>query len=113
MKLKEVMNTLEAKIYTGEELLEREISFGCASDMISDILALAKPGSLLLTGIIAPQIIRIAKILDLSGIVIVRGKEPMEETIAKAKEERVPLLGTKFLLFDACGKLYEKGLRGT
>lgn len=113
MKLKEVQTILEAKIVAGEELLEREVLFGCASDMISDILAFAKPGSLLLTGIVAPQVIRVAKILDLAGIVIVRGKEPMAETIARAREEGIPLFITNLLLFEACGKLYEVGLRAT
>lgn len=112
MTLAEVKDVLEAKVYACEELLNKEIKFGCASDMISDILAFAKPGSVLLTGIVTPQIVKVGKILDLAGIVIVRGKEPLPETIDKAREEGIPLLGTKLFLFDASGRLYERGLRG-
>ncbi len=112
MKLSEIKDILEAQIYAGEHLLDREVHFGCAADMMSDVLAFAKPGSLLLSGLVAPQIIRVAKILDLAGVVIVRGKEPLLETIEKAKEENIPLLVTHLFLFDACGRLYEKGLRG-
>lgn len=112
MKLSEVRDILEAKVYAGEDLLNREVHFGCAADMMSDVLAFGKPGSLLLSGLVAPQIIRVAKILDLAGLVIVRGKEPLPETIKKAQEERIPLLVTHLFLFDACGRLYEKGLRG-
>ncbi|KUK13594.1 MAG: hypothetical protein PWQ16_1537 [bacterium] len=112
MTLSEIKDILEAKVYACEDLLDVNVEFGCAGDMISDILAFAKPCSVLLTGMITPQIIKAAKILDLAGIVIVRGKEPLPETVERAREERIPLLGTKFFLFNACGKLYERGLRG-
>lgn len=112
MTLAEIKDILEAKVYACEEFLDKDAAFGCASDMISDILAFAKPGSVLLTGIVTPQIIKVGKILDLVGVVIVRGKEPLPETIDEAKREGIPLMGTKFFLFDASGKLYERGLRG-
>ncbi|MCS7233707.1 MAG: hypothetical protein NZ900_06335 [Synergistetes bacterium] len=112
MTLAEIRDILEAKVYACEELLDKEVKYGCASDMISDILAFATPGSVLLTGIVSPQIVKVGKILDLAGIVIVRGKEPLPETVDKAKEENIPLLKTRYFLFDACGKLYERGLRG-
>lgn len=112
MTLAEVKDILEAKVYACEDLLDTEVEVGCAADMISDILAFAKPCSILLTGMVTPQVIKVAKILDLAGVIIVRGKEPLPETIERAKEERIPLLGTKLFLFNACGRLYERGLKG-
>ena len=77
-----------------------------------DILAFAKEKVLLLTGLINPQVIRTAEMLDIKAIVFVRGKFPSEDMIELAKEKQITLLSTNDHLYTACGKLYEKGLGG-
>jgi hypothetical protein len=57
-------------------------------------------------------VLQVAEILDLKGIIFVRGKEPDKSIIAEAEKRRLPLLTTDNLMFDSCGKLYSKGLRG-
>ena len=81
-----------------------------ASDLISDILSLRGPGSLLLTGLTNTQVIRTADILDFVAICFVRGKLPQPETIRLAEEKGIPLLATPHLMFEACGLLYDTGL---
>lgn len=77
MKLSAVQKLLKAKILTGEELLDQiEVKMICGSDLISDVLTFTKAKSLLLTGLTNPQIIRTAEMIDLCGIVFVRGKPP-------------------------------------
>ena len=67
---------------------------------------------MLLTGLTNPQIIRTADILEIAAIIIVRGKKPSLETIHLAKEVNLPILSTKYILFETAGRLYEKGIRG-
>ena len=79
---------------------------------MSDVLRYARTGSLLLTGLTNMQVLQEAEILDLKGILFVRGKIPDKELIQQAEARRLPLLATEGLLFDSCGLLYENGLIG-
>ncbi len=90
--------------------MEVRAAFG--ADLMSDVLAFAKPGSLLLTGLTNPQVVRTSDVLDIAAIIMVRGKRPLPETIQLAEELRIPLLTTKFILFEAVGRLYAKGIVG-
>ena len=77
---------------------------------MSDVLAFCTPGSLLLTGLTNVQIVRTAQMLDIPAIVFVRGKVPLEETVQLAKDNGIPILLTRYSMFEACGVLYEKGM---
>ncbi|MEW5806805.1 MAG: hypothetical protein AB1756_05615 [Acidobacteriota bacterium] len=111
MKLREIKEILDCEILFGEENLEEEVSSACGCDLMSDVLAFAQVGSLLLTGLINIQSVRTTYIANSKAIVYVRGKRPDEETVHLAKEKGIPLMSTKLRLYDACGKLYLKGLR--
>jgi predicted transcriptional regulator len=112
MKLKEVKAILDADILVGHDLLEMEVDTAFGADLLSDVLTFAKPGCMLITGLTNHQIIRTADILEIAAIIIVRGKKPAPETIRLAKELEIPVLSTKYILFETAGRLYEKGMRG-
>jgi predicted transcriptional regulator len=112
VKLQEVKDILDAEIIVGKDLMNMEVRTAFGADLMSDVLAFAKPGSLLLTGLTNPQVIRTSDVLDIAAIILVRGKRPLSETIQLAEELRIPLLTTKFILFEAVGRLYAKGIRG-
>jgi len=80
-----------------------------SADLMSDVLAFATAGSLLLTGVTNPQVVRTAEILDIAAIVMVRGKRPSQETIQLARELRIPILSTRYILFETSGKLHARG----
>jgi predicted transcriptional regulator len=111
MKLRDVINILDAEVVAGEDNLDMEIKTACAADLMSDVLAFVKAGSLLLSGLTNPQVIQTANILDIPAIVLVRNKKPSAETIALANQLKIPLLTTKYLLFESAGRLYTKGMR--
>jgi len=92
--------------------LEMEVKTAFGADLMSDVLAFAKPGSLLLTGLTNPQFVRTSDVLDIAAILMVRGKIPLPETIRLAEELRIPLLTTKYILFEAVGRLYTRGIVG-
>ena len=112
MTVAEIRQLLDARVLTGETDLDREVRTVCGSDLMSDVLAFTVPGSLLLTGLTHPQVIRTAQILDLVAVVFVRGKEPAPETIELAGQQHLPLLATELPMYESCGILYSKGLRG-
>ncbi len=112
MKLQQVKDILDADVIVGNDQLEMEVKTAFGADLMSDVLAFAKPGSLLLTGLTNPQVIRTSDVLDIAAIILVRGKRPLPETIQLAEELRIPLLSTKYILFESVGRLYAKGIRG-
>ncbi|TAL39086.1 MAG: hypothetical protein EPN93_03145 [Spirochaetes bacterium] len=111
MKLSEIRTLLNADIIFGEELLETtEVETAFASDLLSDVLAYSKPNALFITGLTNPQVIRTVEVLDLVGVVFVRGKVPQLETVELAKRRNIPLLRTKCIMFEACGRMYTAGV---
>ncbi len=112
MKLEEVKDILAAEVLWGSEHLDKELKMVSASDLLSDVLAFTKSGALLLTGLINPQAVRTAEMVDISAICFVRGKQPEVATIKLAEQKEIPLLFTNLPMYEACGKLYACGLAG-
>ncbi|MDD3655635.1 MAG: hypothetical protein PHI72_02590 [Atribacterota bacterium] len=107
MKIKDIVNTLDAEVLTGEDLLDQNIEEFAASDLLSDVLALSKDNFLLLTGLTSHQVVRTAEIAGGVGVVFVRGKAPEQEAIGLARSHRIPLLMTSKTMFDACRAIVE------
>jgi len=112
MTLKEIKKILEAEVIVGGDLLSEDITIACGCDLMSDVLSFFKPGALLLTGLINPQVVRTAEMADLKAICFVRGKKPAQETIEMAEAKKIPLLTTQLPLFESCGRLHREGLSG-
>lgn len=112
MLLREVQKILDAEVLVGAEKLDMEVHTAFGADLMSDVLAFAVSGCILLTGLTNPQIIRTADVLDIAAIVIVRGKKPSPETLRAAADKKIPVLSTKYILFESAGRLYEKGIVG-
>ena len=112
MVLRDVVRILDAEVLSGESKLDVQVLSCGAADMMSDILALCRPGQLVLTGYIYPQVVRTALISELLGLVVVRGKSVPPETVEFARQNNFFLVRTKIFMFTACGKLREAGLKG-
>jgi predicted transcriptional regulator len=112
MKLDKIEEILEAKVYTNFPYEEIEINAACGADLMSDVLAFGENKGLLLTGLNNPQCVRTAEMMDISCVVLVRGKEPDESLISLANEKKVVVMKTDNLLFTSCGLLYNAGIRG-
>lgn len=112
MKLKEIVEKLDLNVIACEEKLENEVTGAYASDLLSDVIANSKEGNLWLTLQTHQNIIAVATLKELSGIVIVNNREPDEETVKKAEQEKIPLMTSNLTTFELAGKLYEIGLRG-
>jgi predicted transcriptional regulator len=113
MTLAEVKTILDADVIVGEDMLHIEVKTGFAADLMSDVLAYVREGSILLTGLTNPLVIRTADTLDLSAIIFVRGKRPAPDAIKLAEEKKIPLLATRYIMFEACGRLFAAGMQGS
>ena len=112
MTLSEVAKILDADVLVGQDQITKEVTTAFGADLMSDVLAYAKPGSVLLTGLTNSQVVRTADILDIVAIIVVRGKHLPAETIQLAEDLGIPILSTKYILFETAGRLYTKGIRG-
>ncbi len=110
MLLEQVKEILEAEFIVGEEKMDLEVKMACGADLLSDVLAFTKPGSLLLSGLTNQQIIYTAEIAELKAICFVRGKRPLAETVELAKKKGIPLLCTPLPMYESCGRLYSRDL---
>jgi predicted transcriptional regulator len=110
MKLSQIIDIIEGKLFFQEINLEREIKGGCGADLMSDVLASIQPEAILLTGLCNPQVIRTASMADVRAVVILRGKLPSPEMIELAKTENIPLISSPYGMFEICGRLYQSGL---
>jgi len=105
LTLADVRDLLDAEVLNGGDLSVKVSAVG-AADLLSDVLAMSKMGTLLLTGLISTQVIRTAVVADLCGVVFVRGKKPGDEILSLAKESKIPVFGTPLKMFEAAGRLY-------
>jgi len=112
MTLREVQKILEAEVVADDNLDSTRVEMACGADLMSDVLMLVKDGSLLLTGLTNPQVVRTAEMANVKAVCFVRGKKPQPETIDLAASCKLPLLLTDLPMFESCGRLYREGLTG-
>lgn len=110
MTLLEVRKVLNATCVTGHSLDVIVVKTACGADLMSDVLSHDKEKTILLTGLIHPQVIRTATIIDIVCVVFVRGKVPDQDIIDLAEKNNIPILCTRYPLYEACGLLYNAGL---
>jgi hypothetical protein len=112
MKLKEIIDRLELKVAAGENL-DREVAGGYASDLLSDVMANSREGDIWVTLQAHPNIIAVASLKGMAGVVIVQGRTPEVQTVEKARQEGVPLMVSELQTFELVGRLYSLGVSGT
>lgn len=111
MKIGDIVKILDLKVLAGQKFLDREITGGYVGDLMSDVLANAARGNIWITLQIHQNIIAVASSKELSGIIIINGRRPEKETLSKATEEQIPVLGSNLPAFEIAGRLYEIGIR--
>lgn len=111
MKLKELVEALSLEVRTPGTDLDREVTGGYSSDLLSDVLGNAKEGFIWITLQVHLNIVAVASLKGLSGIVLVNNRPPGPETLKKAEEEDIPILTTPLPAFELAGRLYSLGLR--
>ena len=92
--------------------LSGECARGYVSDLLSDVMANAKAGDLWVTLQTHQNIVAVASLKEIAGIIIIGGREPEKTTLAKAEEENIPIFLTNLPAFEVVGRLYQMGISG-
>lgn len=109
MKIREIASLLDAEVLCGEAALDGETEDVFCCDMMSDVLAFGSNQSILVTGLLNPQVVRTAMMLDMRCIVFVCGKHPTPEIVSLAEENGIIILVTEHYMYAAAGLLYATG----
>ena len=113
MTVRDMLEPLELEALTGAEGLDREITGGYASDLLSDVMAHGQAGNVWVTLQSHRNIIAVATLKELAAVVLVNGRTADPETLAAAGQEQMPVLSCRLPAFELIGRLYQMGIRGT
>lgn len=106
MKVSEIVEKLELKVFSGKKGLDKEITGGYVSDLLSDVMGNATEGQVWITLQVHQNVMAIASLKDMSAILLVNSNEPHESTLRHSDDENIPILGTDLSTFEITGKLY-------
>lgn len=106
MKLKEISEKLNLTVFSCQEELDKEVTGGYTSDLLSDVMGHSKEGQLWITLQTHKNVMGVASLKDLAGIILVKGFTPDADTVALSQTEGIPILGTQMEAFELNGKLY-------
>jgi hypothetical protein len=111
MKISRLLEVLDGELVCGERFLEKEVLWGFASDLMSDVLTLDTDKLVLVTGLNNLQTIRTVEMADIECVVFVRNKKILPPMIEIASEHEMVLIECRFSMFGAIARLHEAGLK--
>jgi len=112
MKLEDIVSKLDLEVLSGRKNLDREVTRGYASDLMSDVIANAGNNDIWVTLQTHLNIVAVASMKELSGIVLINGRRPEKETLDRAVQEEIPILVSSLPSFEVVGRLYSYGITG-
>ncbi len=107
MKIADIITKMDLTVYSGGNGLSREVNGAYVSDLLSDVMGNAQEGQIWITLQSHKNIIAVAGLKELAGIILVKGIKPDQDTIIKSEEEDLPVLGINMDTFNVAGKLFE------
>jgi predicted transcriptional regulator len=107
MKLSDFLKELPLEVKAFQDGIQRDVSGGYVSDLLSDVLANSKKDDIWITLQTHPNIVAVASAKGLAGIILVGGRTPQDETLGKAEAEKIPIMTTSMSAFDITGKIYQ------
>lgn len=111
MRLRDLAEVIGGTIVVGQDQPDVLIDRAFAADLLSDVLALTEEQTALITGMTNPQVMRVAEILNVLAVILVRGKQPPPKLVEYAKQLQIPLVTTRRTMFETCGLMYANGVR--
>ncbi len=110
IELTKIIEELDLDVQAGAEALHHEVTGVYVSDMLSDVIAHSGAGHIWITLQIHMNIIAVARLKEITGIIIVNGREIGDDVREKADEEKIPVMGTDMNTYQLAGKLYAMGV---
>ena len=106
MTVLQLAEMLNLKVFSGSKGLDKTITGGYVSDLLSDVMGNAREGQVWVTLQTHKNVMAIASLKDLSAVILVKGLQPDPDTADQSEEEAIPLLGVDDQTFEISGKLY-------
>jgi len=115
LRLEEIAKRLGLRNLTPEIELGStpDVRCGHASDLLSDILANAPKGGVLVTIQTHMNVVAVSVHADLAAVILASGRTPEEPVKVKSVENGIPLFISTEPTFDVVGQLYSLGVRGS
>lgn len=113
MKLSDIVEKMDLEVRAAKGRLDTDVTGVYASDLLSDVMAHAREGNVWLTLQSHQNVIAVAVMKDLAGIILVGGREPLAETVQKAEAEGIPVLVSSLPTYELSVRLHQQGLGGT
>jgi len=107
MKLKDIVSELSLEVKSFKEGLQNDITGAYVSDLLSDVMANSKEGNVWITLQTHLNIVAVASLKGIKGIIIVSNRQIPEETLKKAGEEKITVMSTPTPAFEIAGKIYQ------
>jgi predicted transcriptional regulator len=107
VNLSDVVETLSLEVMTGKDSLQNNVTGVYVSDLLSDVMGNSKEGNIWITLQTHLNIVAVAGLKNLSGIIIVGNRKLPEEVLQKAETEKILLMTTPMQAFEVAGKLYQ------
>jgi BioD-like phosphotransacetylase family protein len=112
MTLEELCHHLQVQVRAATGKLDVEVTGGYASDLLSCVMAKARAGNVWVTLQSHPNIVAVASLANLAGIIVTEGMNPDAATMEKAEGEGIPILTTELTTYTVVGRLFELGVPG-
>lgn len=106
MTVQELANILQLEVYSGKKGLNKSISNGYTSDLLSDVMGHATEGNVWITLQTHKNVMAIASLKDLAAVILVKGLQPDEDMAKQSEEEGIAVLGTSKQAFEITGEIY-------
>ena len=112
MRLNEIKDKLNLKILSGSKNIESNVSRGYVSDLMSDVIAHGKEGDIWITYQTHVNVVAIALMKNMAGIILIQGRELIPAAAIKAEQEGLVVLSSSKSAFKVAGELYQLGIPG-
>jgi len=112
MRLAEVADELKLRELTPQIACDAERTGGYASDLLSDVLAHAPAGGVLITLQVHLNVIAVASHAGLQAVIFASNRVPEQDVIDRAAGEGLALYVSPADTFEIAGRLYQAGIRG-
>lgn len=110
MTVQDLVNKLDLSVRSDNDRLDKTVTGGYVSDLLSDVMANSSPGNVWITMQAHANIVAVASLKELAAVIIVQGREPQDDTVRRARDEQVTILGTELPAYTLAGRLYEIGI---
>ena len=112
MKLNDIVQQTELHVFHRGSAWDQDVGSGYVGDLLSDVIASGRKNMLWITIQVHENIVAVASLKDLAGIILAKGNQPLEETLKAAQSENVTLLGSRLNAYQLIEKLVQIGVSG-